>query len=87
VISDSASLEIFIEFKWKMSDDPFCDVRNVQCPLPSGGDVTIEFFLCDTKSANDTLGQITAYAAAQLGSQFWTHIYSVLIVKGKARIL
>ncbi|KAF8220425.1 hypothetical protein L208DRAFT_1118031, partial [Tricholoma matsutake] len=39
------------------------------------------------KAAKDTLGQITAYAAAQLGSQFHTHIYSVLIIKDTARIL
>jgi len=64
VISDSASSEIFIEFKWKPSDDPFCDMCNVQCSLPSGED-TIKSFLHGTKSANDTLGQITAYAAMQ----------------------
>ena len=87
MITDSASSAIFIEFKWKMSDDPFCDVHNVQRPLPSGGDITVESFLRDTKSADDTLGQITAYATAQLGSQFRTHTYSVLIVKGMARIL
>ena len=33
------------------------------------------------------LGQITSYAAAQLGAQFRTHAYSVLIVKDQARIL
>jgi hypothetical protein len=86
VISDSASSEIFIEFKWKPSDDPFCDVRNVQRSLPSGED-TVKSFLRGTKSADDTLGQITAYAATQLGSQFRTHVYSVLIVKNTARIL
>lgn len=43
-------------------------------------------FLCETKSGNDTLGQITSYAAAQFGSQYRTHAYSVLIVKDTARI-
>ncbi|KAH9989993.1 hypothetical protein BJV77DRAFT_920907, partial [Russula vinacea] len=33
------------------------------------------------------LGQITLYAAAQLGSQFCTHLYSVFMTVGKARIL
>jgi hypothetical protein len=54
---------------------------NLSCHMPHA------FFLKDSNSAMDTLGQITAYAMAQLGAQFWTHIYSVLIVKGIARIL
>ena len=44
-------------------------------------------FLKDTKKATDTLGQITSYAAIQLGSQFHTHIFSVLIVRDLARII
>lgn len=44
-------------------------------------------FLNDSSAAMDTLGQITSYAAVQLGAQFRTHIYSVLIVKNTARIL
>lgn len=39
------------------------------------------------KTSDDTLKQITAYTAAQLGSQFCTHAYSVLIVKNTARLL
>jgi hypothetical protein len=44
-------------------------------------------FCRNADSAFDTLGQITSYAAAQLGSQFRTHAYSVLIVREGARIL
>ena len=33
------------------------------------------------------LGQITSYAVAQLGSQFRTCVYSILIVKDSARII
>ena len=31
-----------------------------------------------TKGSKDSLGRITLYAAAQLGFQFCTHIYSIL---------
>lgn len=86
VVTDSSKAEIFIEFKWKYGDDPFCDVHDVEHPTIKGGR-TVKSFLRNTKAAKDTLGQITAYAAAQLGSQFRTHIYSILIVKDTARIL
>ncbi|KAF8227900.1 hypothetical protein L208DRAFT_992380, partial [Tricholoma matsutake] len=76
VVTDSSKVEMFLESKWKSSDDLFHDDGK-----------TVKSFLHDTKAAKDTLGQITAYAAAQLGSQFCTHIYSVLIVKDTARIL
>ena len=83
---DSSKVEMFLEFKWKSGDDPFHDVYDIEYPHDKDGK-TVKSFLCDTKAAKDTLGQITAYAAAQLGSQFRTHIYSVLIVKDTARIL
>lgn len=44
-------------------------------------------FVNDSNAGMDTLGQITSYAAAQLGAQFRTHVYSVLIVNDTARIL
>lgn len=78
-MTDSSLAEIFIEFKWQPSDDPFCDVTDDQ-KFPKS-------FLRRSNAARDTLGQITSYAAAQLGSQFRTHIYSVFIVRDKARLL
>jgi hypothetical protein len=85
-VTDSSKAEIFVEFKWNSGDDPFNTVRDVVCPNCEGGK-SVKSFLRDTKSGIDTLGQITAYAAAQLGSQFRTHIYSVLIIKNTARII
>jgi len=82
--TDSSVVEIFIEVKWHPNDDPFGDVHDAQCPDCGG---TVQTFLRDTKSAKDTLGQITSYAAVQFGAQFRTHVYSVLIVKDTARIL
>ena len=84
-MTDSSLAEIFIEFKWNPSDDPFCDVHDVSCSQCKAG--MVKSFLCGSKAGNDTLGQITSYAVAQLGSQFRTHLYSVFIVKGTARIL
>ncbi|KAG1788509.1 hypothetical protein EV424DRAFT_1550633 [Suillus variegatus] len=44
-------------------------------------------FISETDKAMDTLGQITSYAAAQLGAQYRTHAFSVLIVCEQAYIL
>ncbi|KAF8443808.1 hypothetical protein L210DRAFT_3735437 [Boletus edulis BED1] len=79
--TDMSNVEIIVEFKWKKSDDPFClPQRNKEGPQH-------KTFLRESKAALDTLGQISAYASVQLGSQFRTHCYSVLIVKKVARIL
>src|ERR1700678_2182262 len=80
VKTDSMMAEIFIEFKWV--DDLFCDPHDVD---HEGG--IVRSFLCHSKAANNTLGQIMSYAVAQLGAQFRTHAYSVFIVKDTARIL
>jgi Fungal protein kinase len=79
-VTDSAKVELFIEFKWKYDHDPF------RAPHTTQHNPNIFTFLRNTNTGNDTLGQITAYAAAQLGSQFRTHAYSVLIVKDTARL-
>lgn len=79
VKTDSALVEIFIEFKWDLAEDPFCDVPKLQ---PDG-----QSFITDSMKSHDTLGQITSYAAAQLGAQFRTHIFAVLIIKDTARLL
>ena len=73
--TDSALAEIFIEFKWSYHDNPFLS-----------GSVT-GGFIWQSKRSSDTLRQITSYAATQLGSQFQTHIFSILVVKHTARII
>jgi len=73
-LTKSVSVEIFIKFKWNNTNDPFCDN-------------TWETFTCPSKNANNTLGQITFYAALHLAAQFRTHVYSILIVRRLARIL
>jgi hypothetical protein len=86
IITDSASVELFIEFKWNSKDNPFGDVHDVE-QVVDGVTLSVQSFLYETKGANNTLGQIITCAAVQLGLQFHTHIYSILIVKNKARIL
>ena len=85
-MTDSSKVEMFIEFKWKTNENPFCAVRDVAHPNGQAGE-TVKSFLRNRKAGRDTLGQITAYAAAQFGAQFRTHVYSILIVKDTARIL
>jgi hypothetical protein len=72
-----------MEVKWSYDDDPFENVHDVI----TRDQVTIKSIFHETTRGTDTLGQITSYAAAHLGSQFRTHVYSVLIVKDQARIL
>lgn len=81
VLTDSSLMELSIEVKWFSDDDPFAAVHNAI----DGGPIKSIFH--ETVKATDTLGQITSYAAAQLGSQFRTHVYSVIIVTDHARIL
>jgi hypothetical protein len=70
--------ELIIEFKWHTHDDPFTSPTLIEAKLS---------FLHDSKAGVDTTGQITAYAAAQLGSQFCTCIYSVLIIQSYVRLI
>lgn len=78
-ITDSRAAELIIEFKWAATDDAFRDVYDK-------GDGT-QSFVHDIHSGYDTLGQLTAYAVAQLGAQYRTHMYSIFIVKDMARVL
>ena len=73
-LTESVSVEIFIEFKWNNANDPFCDN-------------TWKTFAHPSKNANNTLGQITSYAALHLAAQFRTYVYSILIIRHLARIL
>jgi hypothetical protein len=71
--TDISTAEIIIEFKWGNCHDAFREV----------GDSIIS----PTDNGMDTLGQITSYAAAQLGAQYRSHAFSVLIVRDRARII
>ena len=59
---DIAHAELLIEFKWLSTNDPF--------RKPTTAENGEQTFLHDSKASTDTIGQITSYAAAQLGSRF-----------------
>ncbi|KAG1767305.1 hypothetical protein EV702DRAFT_1050408 [Suillus placidus] len=73
---DISKSEVIIEFKWTDAHDAFSKHPRVDQPLVS-----------QTDKGFDTLGQITSYAVAQLGAQYRTHAFSVLIVRNRARII
>jgi len=79
-LTDIAHAELMIEFKQNTSDNSFCDPYI----LASDNERSI---LREGKACGDTLGKITSYAAAQLGSQFRTCVYLILIVKDSAQII
>ncbi|KAG0697706.1 hypothetical protein DFH29DRAFT_811311 [Suillus ampliporus] len=73
---DISKSEVIIEFKWSDVHDAFSKHPGVDKPIVS-----------QTDNGFDTLGQITSYAVAQLGAQYHTHAFSVLIVRNRARII
>ena len=76
---DSSLIEMHIEFKRYDWDDPFT------CPpFPACHETA---FISSKPNETNTLGQIGAYAAAQLASQFRTHCFSVYIILNTARII
>ncbi|EEB92143.1 hypothetical protein MPER_09392 [Moniliophthora perniciosa FA553] len=74
---DLTKAEIIVEVKVNPRDDAFAD-------SPSGETTAHEN---PTIQGGDTRGQITTYAAAQLAAQYRTHVFSVLIIKDKARLI
>jgi hypothetical protein len=76
---DISAAEVVIEFKWGFHHSPFY--------IPANGSSPAAHFVSETDKAMDTLGQITSYSAAQLGAQYRTHAFSVLIVYDQAYII
>ncbi|KAG1762982.1 hypothetical protein EDD22DRAFT_846735 [Suillus occidentalis] len=73
---DVSKAEVIIEFKWGDAHDAFSKNPRVDIPVVS-----------QTDKGFDTLGQITSYTSAQLGAQYRTHAFSVLIICNRARII
>ncbi|KAG2113385.1 hypothetical protein DEU56DRAFT_761947 [Suillus clintonianus] len=73
---DVSTAEVLVELKWATIHDAFRE------PLDSKSSC-----VNPTMKGMDTLGQITSYAAAQLGAQYRTHAFSVLIIRDFARII
>ncbi|KIM74915.1 hypothetical protein PILCRDRAFT_827745 [Piloderma croceum F 1598] len=68
--TDFSRMDLFIEFKFTDTSDPFCDPED---PLqPQVGDFRFE---SDSEYARLVCGQLASYAAAHAGCQFRVHIF------------
>ncbi|KAG1866884.1 hypothetical protein F4604DRAFT_1927865 [Suillus subluteus] len=65
-----------------------CDVMKAEGDIPFSTSLSSSStFIMSSQQARDTIGQITAYTSAQLGAQWHTHAYQVLIIKNYARLI
>ncbi|KAI9451868.1 hypothetical protein BJY52DRAFT_1124850 [Lactarius psammicola] len=79
--STSCSLaELFIKIKKSETSDPFND----DALLDTNGKLR---FVKKSKEAQETIGQILTYVAFQMGSQYRTHTFFILITGMYARLL
>lgn len=72
---DVSVVDINIEFKYVTKDDAFASHDSS------------DMLMRNIPSGRDSFGQITAYAAAQIGCQWRTCVYSIFIMKEYARLL
>jgi len=82
----SDQIEMHVEFKRYNWDNPFFLPKPPKSAEQPDQEV-IEPFVASTPNRINTLGQIEAYAAAQLGSQFRMHCFSVFIMYDVVRII
>ena len=75
--SGSSWIEVYIEFKSNVNNDPFRDDENNN--LFMNKPLTENALIHDTDQSKHTLGQIGSYTAAVVRMQFRTHLFSVLI--------
>lgn len=76
--TDFSRNELFVEFKFDVSADPFLDS---QTHIPNGD------FERDTEAARLLRGQLSSYVAALSGSQFRVHVFTILIFGRYARLM
>ena len=74
-------MEFWIELKPEESANPFHDLPK---STPSICDMSFEH---DSMDSKENQGQLTAYAVAQMATQFRTFIFSVLICRCRARLI
>lgn len=68
-------------------DHDCSDDEGSESPDYDDSDSELETFERATDAAQDTKGQITAYAVAQLATQFRIHIFSILVFPRYARLI
>ncbi len=86
-----ATAEFFVDFKRSPDKDPFVQQAESRAAQPNvDSDEESEPqnpFVKGSPSVRRTLGRITKCIAAQMGSQYRTHSFSVLIAKDYARLM
>jgi hypothetical protein len=84
-ITDFSKMEFWVEFKPSTDWDGFRDIAKPN----QTSDQSDEFSLFENNSQKSRLtrGQIASYAAAQLATQFRTHVFSLLICSSFARFI
>ena len=75
--SGFSQIELYVEFKSDVNDDPFRDKENDDLLREKLHTKTA--LIHNTNQSKCTLGQIGSYTAAVVGMQFRTHLFSVLI--------
>ena len=83
--SGFSKIELYIEFKRNVNDDPFRNKENDK--LFRDKPYTKNALVYNTDQSKRTLGQIGSYTAAVLGMQFRVHLFSVLICGEYARLM
>ncbi|KAL5503816.1 hypothetical protein ACEPAH_7887 [Sanghuangporus vaninii] len=78
--TDFSTMEVPTEIKLLARSDPFRDLKD-------GDDVTKHQFVRTDNASQEIIGQISAYASAQMGMTFRTHCFSVLIAGNIARLI
>jgi hypothetical protein len=84
-ITDFSKMEFWVEFKYHPDHDTFRDTAKPN--ETSDGSDEFSHFEHNSQQSQLTRGQIASYAAAQLGTQFRTHIFSLLICGSFARFI
>jgi hypothetical protein len=84
-ITDFSKMEFWVEFKYNPDHDAFRDTTEWNGTLD--GSDEFSHFEHTSQQSRLTRGQIASYAAAQLGTQFRTHVFSLLICGRFARFI
>jgi hypothetical protein len=79
VKTDFSKMELFVEFKFAKTSDPFRDPKEPQAK---------DFhFQNDSEVSQSNRGQLCSYAAAHAGSQFRVHTFTLSICGRSARFI
>jgi len=77
--TDFSKMELFVEFKFAQTSDPFCDPKDTQAKNFG--------FENDSEVSQLNRGQLCSYAAAHAGSQFRVHTFTLSICARSARFI